>query len=251
MTFIYIALAGFAAWTVSTVAGGGGALLLVPAVSFLLGAAAVAPVVTLTTMLGEPVRVYLFRRSIDWQIVRWYLPGALAGAFAGAWLFTEAEAEWLQIVIGLFLISTLWQYRFGEKEESFPVRLWHFLPAGLVVSFFSGLIGTMGPVLNPLYLNYGVVKEDMIATKSVNSLVMHIAKVGTYTAFGALTGRLFLYGLAAGAAAMSANWLGKRLLGEISDRRFRQIVIALMVVSGLGMLWRQREAILSLLEHSG
>jgi uncharacterized protein len=120
-----------------------------------------------------------------------------------------------------------------------------------LLSFFSGLIGAMGPVLNPRYLNYGTVKEDMIATKSVNSMVMHIAKVGTYTAFGALTGRLFLYGLAAGAAAMSANWLGKRLLGELSDTRFRQFVIALMVISGLAMLWRQRETMLSLLGHTG
>lgn len=154
---------------------------------------------------------------------------------------------WLQIVIGLFLLSTVWQYRFGTRERSFPVHLWHFLPAGLGVSFISGLVGTMGPVLSPLYLNFGVVKERMIATKSINSFVMHIVKIGTYTAFGALTGRLFLFGLAAGLGAMSANWLGKRLLGEISVTRFRQIVIIVLVVSGLFMLWEQRETILGLL----
>jgi uncharacterized protein len=127
------------------------------------------------------------------------------------------------------------------------VRLWHFLPTGLGVSFVSGLIGTMGPVLNPMYLNYGVVKERMIATKSLNSFVMHIAKIGTYTAFGALTGRLFLFGLAAGLGAMSANWLGKRLLGEMSTTRFRQVVIVVMVVSGLVMLWQQRAAMMAFL----
>ncbi len=247
MTFLYLAAAGFVAWTVSTVAGGGGALILVPVVGFLIGAAAVAPVVTLATMLAEPARIYLFRRSIDWQIVRWYLPGAAVGAFAGAWLFAEIAAEWLQIVLGLFLLSTIWQYRLGERRKSFPVKLWYFLPVGLGVSFVSGLIGTMGPVLNPLYLNYGAVKERMIATKSLNSFVMHIVKVSTYAAFGALTGRLFLYGVAAGAGAMSANWLGKRLLAGMSDRRFRQLVIAVMAVSGAIMIWGQREALLALL----
>jgi uncharacterized protein len=247
VTYLYLALAGFVAWTVSTVGGGGGALILVPVVSFLVGVTAVAPVVTLTTMIAEPTRIYLFRKSIEWTIVRWYLPGAIVGATAGAWLFAHAEVAWLQIFVGLFLTSTVWQYRFGRRERSFRVRLWHFLPTGLGVSFVSGLIGTMGPVLNPMYLNYGVVKERMIATKSLNSFVMHIAKIGTYTAFDALTGRLFLFGLAAGLGAMSANWLGKRLLGEMSATRFRQVVIVVMVVSGLVMLWQQRGAMMAFL----
>jgi uncharacterized protein len=70
VTYLYLALAGFVAWTVSTVGGGGGALILVPVVSFLVGVTAVAPVVTLTTMIAEPTRIYLFRKSIEWTIVR-------------------------------------------------------------------------------------------------------------------------------------------------------------------------------------
>jgi len=82
MTYLYLALAGFGAWIVSTVGGGGGALILVPVISFLVGVSAVAPVVTLATMIAEPTRIYLFSKSIDWTIVRWYLPG---GSFSTAW----------------------------------------------------------------------------------------------------------------------------------------------------------------------
>ncbi|HET7275871.1 MAG TPA: sulfite exporter TauE/SafE family protein [Longimicrobiaceae bacterium] len=247
MTLIWLALAGFVAWTVSTLAGGGGALLLVPAVSYLIGTRAVAPVVTLTAMLGSPARIYLFWEHIDWKIVRWYLPGAVVGALAGAWIFSTTQAEWLQIIVGLFLISTVWQYRFGKREQSFEVRLWYFLPAGLTVSFFSGLIGATGPVLNPLYLNYGAIKEEMIATKSVSSFVMHLIKIGTYTALGALSGSYLLFGLAAGLAAVAANWVGKRWLKKLTEERFRQLVIAVMVVSGISMLWGQRDILVNLL----
>ena len=34
--------------------------------------------------------------------------------------------------------------------------------------------------------------------------------------------------------------LGRRLLGEMSPKRFRQAVIPVVVVSGLAMLWDQR-----------
>ena len=43
----------------------------------------------------------------------------------------RAEVEWLQLVIGLFLVTTVFQSRFGKGERTFRVRLWHFLPAGL------------------------------------------------------------------------------------------------------------------------
>ncbi|HEX7051809.1 MAG TPA: sulfite exporter TauE/SafE family protein [Longimicrobiales bacterium] len=251
MTYLAIALAAFVSWIVSTVGGGGGALLLVPAVGFLVGAQAVAPVVTLASLAGGLSRSALFWRSIDWRIVRWYLPGAIVGAVAGASAFTAARAEWLQIIVGLFLISTVWQYRFGKRARAFRVRLWWFLPAGLVVSFFSGLIGATGPVLNPLYLNIGVVKEEMIGTKTVSSLVMHVIKLGTYTALGALTGRLFLYGAVAGVAAAAASWVGRRVLGRITEERFRQVVIAVMVVSGIAMVWGQREVVVGFVVGNG
>jgi hypothetical protein len=62
-------------------AQGDGGLLLIPAVIFLTSSAAVATVITLTELIGNPVRILALRRDVDWNIVRWYLPGA--GAAAG------------------------------------------------------------------------------------------------------------------------------------------------------------------------
>jgi hypothetical protein len=241
---LIVMVTGFVAWLISTLAGGGGALLMVPILSVLLGAQAVAPVVTLGTMIGGPSRIYLFWEEINWQIVRWYLPGAIIGAFFGAYVFSTLEVEWLRIVIGLFLISTIFQYRFGSEARSFKVRLWYFFPVGLFVSFLSGIVGGAGPVLNPFYLNYGALKGEMIGTKSASSFVMHLTKVSTYAAFGALTWRYVGYGLALGIAATAASWVGKRTLARMKDRRFRQAVIVVMVVSGLLMLWEQRALLL-------
>src|SRR5207302_8172884 len=128
------------------------------------------------------------------------------GGLLGAWVFAHTKAEWLQIIVALFLLSAPLQYRFGERERSFHVLLWWFLPAGLTVAFLSGLIGGMGPVLNPLYLNYGTVKEEMIGTKSVNSFVMHLTKLGTYAALGAFRSEYLLYGVTVGTTAVAANW---------------------------------------------
>jgi uncharacterized protein len=243
MTYVWLALAGFIGFLISTVAGGGGSLILVPIVSFLIGAQQVAPVVSLGEMVQRPVRLILFWKSIRWDVVKFAVPGAIAGSFLGAYVFSTAAAEWLQIVVGLFLISTLFQYRFGEEERTFSVKTWYFLPLEFVVSFFSGLIGATGPVLNPFYLNAGIDKEEMVGTKTANSFLSGLVQIGTYSFFGALHGELWLYGLTIGVAAGIASYAGKKILGEISSKTFRRIVIILMVISGAAMIWEQREVL--------
>ncbi|MDX1664689.1 MAG: sulfite exporter TauE/SafE family protein, partial [Candidatus Promineifilaceae bacterium] len=237
LTWLIIAIAGFVAYIISTVGGGGGALILVPVLTFYLGAQAAAPVLSLGNTINRPVRLLLFWEYIDWSVAKYYIPGGIAGALLGAYLFATISVEALQIVIGLFLISTVFQYDFGRSERSFAVRRVYFLPLGFAVSIFSAIVGATGPVLNPFYLNYGLEKERMIATKTVNSFLVGLTKIGSYTFFGALTGRLWLYGIVIGVAAGLASYVGKQLLGQISSKTFRVLVIALMVISGFVMVY--------------
>ncbi|HSM54900.1 MAG TPA: sulfite exporter TauE/SafE family protein [Candidatus Sulfomarinibacteraceae bacterium] len=242
LNWIVLAVAGFIAFIISTVAGGGGSLILVPIVSFYLGAQTAAPVISLANTINRPVRLVLFWKDIDWSVAKYYVPGGIAGALLGSYLFANLTIEYLQIIVGLFLISTVFQYNFGESERAFEVRAVHFLPLGFVVSLFSALIGATGPVLNPFYLNYGLQKEHMIGTKTVNSFLVGLTKIGSYTFFGALYGRLWGYGLLIGVMAGLASYVGKQVLGEISNKTFRILVIALMVISGAVMVYEQVSA---------
>lgn len=237
--YIIVFLAGIIAYIVSTLSGGGGSLLLVPVIGFLLGTKSAAPLINLGNLIGEPVRIVLFWKSIQWKIVKYYLPSAVIGAVLGAWIFSSLRMEWLQILVGLFLVSTIFQFRFGKKERSFKMKLAWFIPIGFFVEFFSTMIGATGPVLNPFYLNYGLGKEPMIATKTVNSFLIGLVQVSGYTAFGTLKGNLWFLGIALGLGASVGNLLGKRFLKKLSGKAFRKWVIALMTLSGIIMIVRQ------------
>lgn len=241
MTIFLLMLASFIAWIISSLAGGGSPFIIIPMVNFLLEPQAVPPVVTTGMLLGNFQRAWQFWQDIDWQLTWWYLPGAISGAILGSFVFTQTQLQWLQVLLGLFLVSSVFSFGFGKKAQSFQVHGWFFLPAGFVYAFLSGLIGSIGPVLNPFYLNYGLVKEKMIATKSAHVLVVHIAKIVTYAALGVLTMPYLGYGLVIGIAAVPGNWLGQLALQKISDEQFRQLVIALVTVSGLLILWDQRD----------
>lgn len=243
MPVLCLTLASSISWFISTLAGGGSPIVLIPLVNFLLGSGAVAPVITTGMLLGNIQRVFLFWRYINWTVTLWYLPGAIAGAILGAYTFTQIHLEWLQLLIGLFLVISVISLWLKKKETTFLVLAWHFLPAGFVYAFVSGLIGSSGPVLNPLYLKYGLLKEEMIATKASNVVVIHVAKILTYFALGALTPQYLGYGLVIGLAAAPANLLGRYVLRKMNERNFRQIVLVTMGITGMLMLWEQRDLV--------
>jgi uncharacterized membrane protein YfcA len=108
----------------------------------------------------------------------------MAGAMLGGWIFTQAGAAWLGLMVGLFLVSTPFQCRLGGRARSFPMQLPWFIPVSVAVGLISGVVGASSLVSEPFYLNYGLTKERMIATGSVHSLFIQLTKIVTYGSLG-------------------------------------------------------------------
>jgi uncharacterized membrane protein YfcA len=240
LTDLALFAAGFMSWAISTLAAGGGSVLIVFFVAAILRGQAIAPVVTMTSVLASPARMILLWHWIDWDVVRWYLPGATAGALLGGFVLSRISTEWLQIVLALFLISTSWQYRMGARSRSFAMRLPWFLPVSFASGLTSAVVGASGLLVNPFYLNYGLMKEAMLATRAVNSLAIQLVKIGAYVTFGVLHWRLARHGLIAGIGAITAIWLANPWLHRLTSYRFRQLAIFVMLFGGLLILWQQR-----------
>ena len=239
-TALLLFLAGCASWTISTFSGAAGSMVLLAVTTHLIRVTTIAPVVTMASLMASPTRIAVSWRRIEWRVVRWYLPGAILGAVLGGWIFTWAQAPWLSVMVGLFLVSTPVQYRLGGRARSFPMRLPWFIPVSISVGLISGIVGASSVVSLPFYLNYGLTKERMIATGSVHSLFIQLTKLVTYGSLGVLSLGSVLEGMAAGAGAIVAILLTRRWLESFGEIWFRRLALALMLISGLSMLWRSR-----------
>lgn len=226
---------------------GGGSVLVILLLAILLRGHAVAPTVTVASALAGFARILLFWNSIDWSLVRWYLPGGAAGAVLGAWFFSRASIDLIQVCIGLFLVSTVWQFHSRKQHNVGWMRLSWFLPVAFVSGLTSALVGASGLLANPFYLNYGLTKESMLATRAVNSLSIQIIKVTAYVSFGSISWDVAGHGVAIGFGAVLAVWLTRPWLEAIDPLRFRRLVVSVMVLAGMLILWRQRLWLLRLL----
>ena len=237
-------LAGCVSWTISTFSGGTGSLILLAAVTHVIRVKTVAPVITIASLLASPARILVFWDHIEWPVVRWYLPGAVVGAMLGGWIFTWAGSDWLGLLVGLFLVSTPFQYRLGGRARSFPMQLPWFIPVSLAGGLISGVIGASSLISVPFYLNYGLTKERMIATGSVHSLFIQVTKIVTYSALGALGLQSLLEGISAGVGAIFAIYMTRRWLDGFKEVWFRRLAILLMLISGSMLLWRSGHLLL-------
>lgn len=249
MTLLILASVSLVMWFLSLLAGGGSPLVLIPLVQSLFGAEAVPPVITLGMLVGNGHRSVMFWRQINGPTTLWYLPGAIAGALIGSYGLSRLHFDQLQVIIAIALVLMALNHWLGAwlashwpQKHLFPwtlpslsVQPWYFLPTAFLNAIASSLIGSTGPIMNPLYLSYGLVKEDMIATKAFHKTVLHLVKLIAYGSFGMLTAPDLGHGLVIGLASLPANWLGRQVLQRMSVDTFRQWVFGFIAVSGLWM----------------
>lgn len=238
-------VAGIIAFIISTVSGGGGAMLLIPVTSSMIGTAIAPPVINLATLISNASRLYLFWSAIDWSLTKYYVPSAIIGAWLAALVFSRLDANWIQLLVGVFLVSTIFQYKFGKVSKTFDMPKVGFIPLGFIVAFMSTLVGGLGPILNPFYMNAGLEKENLIATKTANSFFVGIVQIGSYSFFGVITAKLWVYGLVLGLGAVIGNIIGKRFLAGMSISQFRIMLLILMVISGIVMIIRNVNVLFS------
>ena len=243
-TSLLLFAAGCVSWTIGTFSGTAGSIVLLATLTHLIRVKAIAPVVTIASLMASPTRILVSWRLIQWPVVRWYLPGAIAGAVVGSVVLTLANTSWLGLLVGLFLVSTPLQFRFGDRARSFPMRLPWFIPVSIAVGLISGVVGASSLISVPFYLNYGLSKERMVATGAFHSLFIQLTKIAAYGSLGLLSFGSVIEGVCAGLGAVIVIYTTRHALERFNEVWFRRLAILVMLFSGLGMLWQSRHLLI-------
>lgn len=148
----------------------------------------------------------------------------------GGVAFAAAPLNLLRVLLGAFLIAAVAWRRLRARPLARP-PLHSFAALGAVFGFLSALLGSVGPLLAPFFLAYGLTKAAYIGTEATATIIMHLTKLATYT--GVLASSAALTGLALAPAMVAGSWTGKRLLARLSEQAFTTIIDAVLLVSGI------------------
>ncbi|MEV4655162.1 sulfite exporter TauE/SafE family protein [Micromonospora sp. NPDC049301] len=230
-TLLLASAAAFLLALLSAVAGFGGGVLLLPVFTALFGLRVAVPMLTLTQVSSNAFRVWFNRRELHWPLIGWFALGAVPLAVAGGLLLAHAPLGPLKRLLGAFLIGVvIWRRRNPHPRKPADRS---FTAVGAASGLGSALLGSVGPLTAPFFLAYGLTRAAYIGTEAAGALTMHLSKIAAYGAGDLLTGRVLLFGVALTPATLAGTWVGKAIVGRISDRLFVLLVEAGLVAAGV------------------
>lgn len=223
--------------------GGGGSVLAVPALIYLLGftpaAAATASLVVVALTSGTALSAHAREGTVRWRGGALFAaaglgPAAVGGAVSGylpAWLLTAAFA-----VVAGFAALRMLRPPATAQDEDVPVRGGRVVGVGAGLGAVTGVLGVGGGFLAVPALVHvvGLRMRAAVGTSllviTVNSLVALAARAGSTTRVDWVAVAPFA------AAAVLGAWDGKRLAGRIPGHTLRRVFAYVLLAVALLML---------------
>ncbi len=232
LRLLLLAATALIAATLAAVTGFGGAAVLLPILVLVFGLRDAIPILTVAQLIGNGSRVWFNRVELDWKVVAWFALGGIPMALVGGVVFAHAPLAALTRVLGGFLILiVIWRHL--PNASKWKLSLKSFALVGAGSSFLSALLGSVGPLMAPFFLAYGLVKGTYIGTEALSTVVMHSAKLVAYRESAILPLHSVLIGLALGPLMVAGSFAGKRIVDRLPERGFVLIIDLTLVAAGI------------------
>jgi uncharacterized protein len=221
---------------IASIAGFGIGSVLTPAIAPVLGTKLAVAAVSIPHAIGTSVRLWRFRREVDWSVVRSFGVTSAAGGLAGAVLNTWATSRALELVFGSLLVLA------GLSQVTGYAKRWRLQGAlawvgGALSGFFGGLVGNQGGIRTAAMLGFEVNARQFVATTTAVALLIDMVRVPVYLAVEWVDlARLGPLLTLATLGVIIGTFSGETLLGLVPEQRFRTIVGLLLVLLGVSFL---------------
>ncbi len=233
--FIVLALV---AEILGTVGGFGSSLFFVPMASFFLDFQSVLGITALFHLSSNLVKIAMFRKGFNKRLILTIGIPAIIFVILGAFLTKYVNKQILEIILGLFLILMSLLFIVFTRIKIKPT-LFNSILGGSLSGISAGLVGTGGAIRGLTLAAFNLEKSVFIATSAVIDLGIDLSRSGVYIYNGFVhIHDLYLIPILF-VVSIAGTYIGKLLLKFISERRFKLIVLFLVLVVGVLTILKQ------------
>jgi uncharacterized protein len=203
----------------SGIFGMAGGMILIGVLLAVMPLPAAMALHAVTQMASNAWRAVLWHRHISWRPVGYFLVGNLAAL--GLWSVFQWVPEKPVALVMLGLTPFMFRALPASIKPN-PHRPAHGAAMGGVCMSLMLICGVSGPLLDTFFLNGGMERRQIVATKAVCQVAGHLSKLLYFGALvaGAATLDPVMMALAV-AASMAGTTLARRILEAMTDRQFR------------------------------
>ncbi|MCU7922590.1 MAG: sulfite exporter TauE/SafE family protein [Candidatus Thiodiazotropha sp. (ex Dulcina madagascariensis)] len=233
---VVLPVAAFITSALTGVVGMGGGLMLLLVMAEFLSFTALIPVHGVNQFITHFSRAAVSFRNINYRISLQFAIGAAIGAIAGSNYVLQISEELFKILLGLFVLFSLFLPKF-RTIKPIPGK-WSII--GAITSFCGLFVGATGILIAPFFVNEGLDKEKLVATKAACQVFIHGSKVTAFFFLGFVLGPYLLLIIMMGIMSFLGSLTAKHLLSKIHERHFlllfKIVIIALALrLTGIGL----------------
>ena len=236
LAYFLVLVVGLLAGTLSGIAGTGASIMLIPVLVFAFGPKQAIPIMAVAAVLANIAKMLAWRKEIDWRAFAAYSATGIPAAALGANTLLVLPAGYVDLALGLFFILMI-PVRRWLAARRFRLTLAHLALIGAGIGFLTGIVVSTGPLSVAAFAAYGLVKGAFIATEAAASLAVFASKVTTFRVLDALPSDTILKGLITGSSLMAGAFAARSIVLKLSPEFFRLLLDALLLCSGLTLLW--------------
>src|SRR5713226_6854324 len=236
--FVLLPLGALAGGYVTGLAGFGTALMALGIWLYVFPPSIAVPLVLICSIVAQTSTLPSFWRSFDFRLVWPFLIGGLAGVPLGTMLVAHADPRIFKLSVGVLLLIFPAALYFNRKPMALSIG---GRAADAAIGFAGGILGGLAGLSGPLPTLWASVRgwsknERRGIFQTFNWTVL-TAALCLQAATGFITSEVVWLALLALPASLFGIWLGARSYHVLSDRNFRDVVLGLLFLSGLGLVW--------------
>jgi uncharacterized protein len=236
--FFVVLLGALSGGFVSGLAGFGTGITAIGIWLYVLEPAVAATLVVVCSVISQVQTLPAIWGQIDAKRVMPFIVPGLLGAPIGTVLLSRIDAQVLKIGVGTLLLMFSVYMLFHASQR--PVA-WGGRPAdglvGLAGGILGGLAGLSGPLPTMWATFRGWQKGESRGVYQAFNLSILLTALLAHAIAGLLTPKVGIAILAALPGTILGAWLGARAYTRVSDRRFRQLILLLLCLSGAVLVW--------------
>jgi len=235
--FALIGGVAFLAAVLGGLAGYGTGIIVPIFLAPVVGMANLVPVMAVGMLIANASRAIAFWRDIHWPHARRLLIAGLPACVAGAYGYTQLDAQWVALLLGCFFVASVplrrTLVRAGWRLEARGVTV-----AGAGFGFVNGAMTGVGLLLISTLMAAGVEGAALIGTDAIVSVIMEVAKIALFGSAARLNAELAAAGLLIGACTAPGGFVARWMLARIPIRVHTAFMEVVVLAGGASFLWR-------------
>jgi len=216
--------------------------LAIPFFAMLFGARYSTGIVLILLCFADLVAVIYYRKAFLWSEVKQLLPMALAGLVAGLLLGQYMDDRTFKILISFCILLgmgiMLWTQsssRFGRLVNN----RWYSPLFGFIMGFSTMIGNAAGPALSVYMLSKKLDKITFTATAAWFIMILNFTKIPLQLfVWHNLSYQGLILNIMALPFIILGGILGIKILKVMPEKRFRQVIMVLVVISALFLVFK-------------